>query len=178
MKIALTLSALILLVGHAIAGPGDKATRERTTSEAIHKMRAKHQPYNLAGFAKSDKEAEAMGDNVADLMARSLFLTDGKHAVLMPAGAIIHVPEDRGMAVLPATDLPLVSWQEFFRVNQSWIRQFALDFEQATGRKPFDPNTAKALGKSRSLVVCTYFSQPMAPVAAVKDTFAKALAAK
>ena len=63
------LSCSSLWLATRSPAPETRPCAQRTTSEAIHKMRAANtSPDSFAGFAKSDKEAEAMGgDNVADL---------------------------------------------------------------------------------------------------------------
>lgn len=163
----------------AVAAPQKPVIRDRITPEELEARRAKSQlPYKAlegAGVKKTEVEVKE-ADEVADLLARSMFLSDGRRCTILPAGAVIHVPAAKeGQVSRSAPNLPMVPWSEFMRGNSSWIREFGLDSEQVTGAKPFEPKVAQALGGSGSLVVATYLNQPVAPVSAVKAAFDKAL---
>ena len=173
------LGLLLAIASFATAAPGKPSIRDRVSDADLNAQRAGATlPYaalELAGV-KATEENKEKNDEVADLLARSVFITDGRQCTILPAGAVIHVPENRGDRVSKsAPSLPLVAWDDFYRVNSSWLREFAIDHDQAAGAKPFDRKVAQALGASGCVVVSTYFRQPVAPVAAVKNDFAKAL---
>lgn len=163
----------------AVAAPQKPVIRDRITPEELEARRAKSElPYKVlegSGVKKAEVEKSEV-DEVADLMARSLFLSDGRRCTILPAGAVIHIPAAKEAQVSrSAPNLPMVSWSEFMRGNSSWIREFELDNDQVTGTKPFEPKVAQSLGGSGSLVVSTYLKQPVAPVSSVKAAFDKAL---
>ena len=181
MHYPLSIIAMVALATLAAAAPRKTVVQDRVSDADFNARRAGAAlPYGAlegAGVkaAEAEKKDEAK-DEVADLLARSVFLTDGRQCTILPAGAVIHVPANRaGQVVKSAPPLPLVTWDDFYRVNSAWLREFGLDHEQAAGTKPFEPKTAQALGSSGCVVVSTYFRQPVAPVAAVSTAFAKAL---
>ncbi|MFM7182338.1 MAG: hypothetical protein ACKO2G_12860 [Verrucomicrobiales bacterium] len=181
MKLPFSIFGLFTLVSVALGAPKNPVIQDRISDAEFNARHAKAVlPYAaLEGAGMKAVESEkSEQDEVADLLARSAFLTDGRQCTILPAGAVIHVPKNReDRVVKSAPSLPLVTWEDFLRANASWIREFAIDSDQATGAKPFDPKAAQALGSSGSIVISTYIRQPVAPVAGVKTAFAKALEA-
>lgn len=175
----LAIIGLAATVPHVVAGPQKPVIQDRVSDADLNARRAGATlPYGALEVAgvKATEEAKDEKDEVADLLARSAFLTDGRRCTILPAGAVIHIPTNReDRVVKSAPPLPLVAWDEFFRVNTSWLREFALDHNQAAGTAPFDPKVARALVTSDCVIISTYFRQPVAPVAAVKAAFADAL---
>jgi hypothetical protein len=181
MQTRLSIIAFMATASVAVSSPKKLAVQDRISDADLNARRADSVlPYaglEGAGVKASEKaEKTEEKDEVADLLARSVFLTDGRQCTILPAGAVIHVPKNREDRVVKSSPpLPMVSWDDFIRVNSSWLREFGLDHEQAAGTKPFEPRLAQALGASGCVVVSTYFRQPVAPVAGVKTAFAKAL---
>ena len=158
------------------AEPGQVATRDRLDGAKIEHLRANHDPYaGNGGMTRSDKPAAVPVDEAAAMLARSVFLSDNTHSVLIPAGAVLHVPEALAGSVSTASAKPLLPWSEFFQRNRFWLKELPLDSEQVTASKAFDERLAKSLAATGGLVVSTFTHQPVAPVASVKETFAKAL---
>lgn len=178
MRCLLSIFGLFAMASVAMAAPKKTVIQDRISDAELNARNAGAVlPYAALAVAgvKATEETKEEKDEVADLLARSVFLTDGRQCTILPAGAVIHVPANRGDRVVKsAPSLPLVAWDDFYRVNSSWLREFGIDHDQAAGAKPFDPKVAKALGSSGCVVVSTYFRQPVAPVAAVKAAFAKA----
>ena len=181
MQLRLSILGLLATASVAFSSPKKLVIQDRVSDADFNAQRAEAAlPYAAlegAGVkAAEPEEKNGEKNEAADLLARSVFLTDGHQCTILPAGAVIHVPKGReDRVVKSAPSLPLVTWDDFYRVNSAWLREFGIDHEQAAGTKPFEPKAAQALGASGCVVVSTYFRQPVAPVAEVKGAFAKAL---
>ena len=103
----------------------------------------------------------------------STFLTFGGHSVLLPKGAVIHVPDVLARHSVAAIKGELISWQEFLTRYPALVSAVEVTLEEASGEKAFDPERMESAKSGGRILVTVYRRNPVsfhpAPVPAKEE---------
>lgn len=114
------------------------------------------------------------------LLARSEVLCRGEFATLVPKQAVLCLPEShRGLTGL-REGVRLISWDQFFNMNRSWIRTYEVSRNQAEGLEPLPEETVQMFQDAEQIIIATYQSGPISvlPLQVPVDPLAGATAEK
>ncbi len=95
------------------------------------------------------------------LLARSEVLSRGEFATLVPKQAVLCLPDSqRGFTGLKE-GVRLISWDQFFHMNRSWIRTYEVSRNQAEGLEPLPEETVELFRDADQVIIATYQSGPI-----------------
>lgn len=95
------------------------------------------------------------------IIKQSLILHDGTNWTLVPKGAVIFVPEAMQSRVDVAPAGILLAWPAFLAKNRGWITTHDVSFEQASGKKPLQPERVAFWSKHDKVVIATHQNGPI-----------------
>ena len=104
---------------------------------------------------------EAVAKPKGDLLSQSDIICFNGLATLVPKRAVIAVPERYQSRLEFKTGAKLTTWDKFYASNRAWIGVLEVEFEQATGQKPFSETQATAMQNSSRMIVATYNKGPV-----------------
>jgi hypothetical protein len=87
---------------------------------------------------------------------RISFLSDGQLTVMIPKGAMIHLPDKGRISISERIQGKLVEWDEFFLANRNAIRLQPVDAEQLQGTKPLDPKVLEHIKRVNFPALASY----------------------
>lgn len=106
-------------------------------------------------------EANVRRPEDQSIIKQSVILHDGTHWTLVPKGAVIFLPAAMKSRVDVKPAGSLLSWIAFLAKNQAWITTTDVSFEQATGKKPLQPERVAFWAKHDKVVIATHQSGPI-----------------
>lgn len=169
MKLPLALAALLALTG--ISSAQQKTSR---ITEMNAKLLAK-QSESTASYQADPRVVQATDEAAGDeterttLSSRLSFLSDGKHCVAIPRGAVIFMPKNRRISELDQITGNLIEWEEFLNLNRGALRLEQVDYQQLQGKKQFSPETIELITQS-DLPTLTVHAQRVVALPATQAT--------
>ena len=106
-------------------------------------------------------EANVRRPEDQSIIKQSMILHDGINWTLVPKGAVIFLPDAMKSRVDVKPAGTLLGWTAFLAKNQAWITTNDVSFEQATGKKPLQPERVAFWAKQDKVVVATHQSGPI-----------------
>ena len=131
----------------------------RITATALAKLQQSSPMTRLQSPAKG--EANVVRPENQSIIKQSIILHDGTNWTLVPKGAVIFLPEAMRSRVDVKPTGSLLSWTAFLAKNQAWITTTDVSFEQATGKKPLQPERVAFWAKQDKVVIATHQSGPI-----------------
>lgn len=131
----------------------------RITPEALAKLQQNSPMTRLQSPAKGEANVRRPEDQ--SIIKQSIILHDGANWTLVPKGAVIFLPEAMKSRVDVKPTGSLLSWTAFLSKNQAWITTADVSFEQATGKKPLQPERVAFWAKQDKVVIATHQSGPI-----------------
>jgi hypothetical protein len=131
----------------------------RITPAALAKLQQQSPMTRLQSPAQGEADVRRPEDQ--SIIKQSVILHDGTYWTLVPKGAVIFLPDARKnrVGVKPAGSL--LSWTAFLAKNQAWITTNDVSFEQATGKKPLQPERVAFWTKHDKVVIATHQNGPI-----------------
>ena len=90
------------------------------------------------------------------------FLTDGVQTVEIPAGSLLHLPENGRIRIAKEVVGEIVDWKEFFAANPDVIRQVGVSREVLQGLGEIHPEVSQHLVQSRKVGIAVAAGRPVA----------------
>ncbi len=95
------------------------------------------------------------------LVARSTVVSGASNWTILPRGAVLLTPSRFKSRIDSERRGKLVSWQDFYAKNRSWIRLLPVTLDQATGRSPLTEDYLSSLKRTGLLVVAVCEGGPI-----------------
>ena len=161
------LAAIISLVTCAslpvFAGPEKIVIRDAPTNEdmilQLRKAQAKSSMRPVTDAVVSQDSAKM--EKPDNLMERSIVLSFGGAAALIPKGAIIEYSEKYKDRLEKSPGDRLGEFSDFVAANRAWLSTYEVSFVQAQGKVPLDKNARAQMKKSGNIVVATFRGNPI-----------------
>lgn len=137
------------------------AETERTSPEALAKLKAQHQ--KTQGFKDGTWSSTAPDGGLLkqDIYRNSVILQVGPSHTVLPPHSVMHLPKSlRKMVVTSATG-DYVPWPEFCTQNRSTIITHSITLKQALGTEAIRPEVRNQLEKINRIVVALYHNNPI-----------------
>ncbi len=131
----------------------------RITPAELAKLQQNNPRTLLQTPAKGETNVSRPEDQ--SIIKQSAILVDGSHWTLVPKGAVIFLPEAMKSRVDAKPAGTLLAWTAFLARNQAWITTTDVSFEQATGKKPLQPEHVAFWAKQDKVVIATHQSGPI-----------------
>jgi hypothetical protein len=90
---------------------------------------------------------------------RFVYLSDGTCSVLIPKGAVIHLPTAGRITVQSSAVGQWVEWPEFFSRNRSAIRLEPVTYNQLQGLESIKPDVLVKIKAEKVPVITSYQNQ-------------------
>jgi hypothetical protein len=97
---------------------------------------------------------------VYDLAEMSDFIAVSGRTVIVPKGAILHVPERLRASVVAAPQGKLLAWQEFLAGNIALVSTLEITLEEASGAEPIAPERLETAIRSDRMIVAVLRGNP------------------
>ncbi len=95
-------------------------------------------------------------------MNKVRFLTDGMRTVEIPAGSLLHLPENGRIRIAKGVVGEMVDWKGFFEANLDVIRQVGVSRAQLQGHGQIHPTVSEHLVRKRKLGIAVAAGRPVA----------------
>ena len=92
---------------------------------------------------------------------RHRYLSANGDCTRIPTDSILYLPESLGERVSSAKQGRLVTWFEFLRKNQSWLRVHPVSWDTVSGRSPISSETLAGFDKQGHLVIALFNRCPI-----------------
>lgn len=110
--------------------------------------------------AAISQDATKMGKQ-DDLIERSIILSFGGAAALIPKGAVIEYSDKYKDRLQRSPGDQLCEFSEFVAANRGWLSTYEVSFVQAQGKVPLDKNARAQMKKGGNVVVATFRGNPI-----------------
>lgn len=117
----LVSSFFLVITVCAASAQHSKTSRISDLNRSIIASQQAHVPDASSKIDENDHHAAAVAEK-KKLSERITFLTDGSMTVIIPKGAVIHMPENGRISQGEAIEGRLVEWDEFLQANRNSIR--------------------------------------------------------
>ncbi len=98
----------------------------------------------------------------SSIVKQSVILHDGTNWTMIPAGAVIHLPEALKEKLNARPVGKLLPWSDFLAKNKSWITTSEVTFDQAAGNLPLPVKEAASLANHAKIVIAVLKNGPTA----------------
>ncbi len=150
------------LAGIAFAGgygpqflpPDLPAPAAASTSD--DELLARQQERAFGGFAPEDMERETF-----DARTMSEFIAIRENTVVVPKGAILHLPEAATASVVDGIQGELLDWLSFRTRHRAEIATLEVTLEQASGAKPIDQAKLEAARRQGRMLIAVLQGNPI-----------------
>lgn len=158
------LTAILVLSACQFATAESKM-RDVTTHEALsQQLRAQQQADPILTLKPAEGDDPTKTNPTPDLIASSQFLCYNGLATLVPKGAVLCVPEKLKTRMSFTQGARIVTWAEFYSVNQAWISTVAISLDQATGKLPLSDEMIKKVENDTHVIISTCQNGPISVV--------------
>lgn len=107
---------------------------------------------------------------IKPLSERVTFLSDGTASVMIPKGAVIHLPEKGRITLETHVKGEWVEWEAFFHRNRNAIRLETVSYKQLQGEETIQEDVYDKIKKEKVPVITSYNSQIVAMPALYLNT--------
>ena len=147
--------------------------RPRMTHEQLAKLQRPRDPnlkerkVRLADIAQprtkevNPEVSSTLAKRRESLVARSTVISGASNWTILPRGAVLLTPSRFKARIDSERKGKLVSWQDFYAKNRSWIRLLPITLDQATGRSPLTEDYLSSLKRTGLLVVAVCEGGPI-----------------
>ncbi len=157
-----TLTIIILLtVSLAEISKGQKTTRISDFNRELLAKQAQTTVYRDA-VAPPPEIIDQTTKKRTALSQRVTFLSDGKMTVIIPNGAVIHLPSEGRVSLQNKIVGRLVEWNEFYLQNRNAIRLEDLSIKQLNGLESIDEEAFERIKKANLPTLTTYKNKVVA----------------
>ncbi|MES2925046.1 MAG: hypothetical protein V4819_26050 [Verrucomicrobiota bacterium] len=129
------------------------------TSADLAKLQQNNPMTILQTPAKADSSVRRPENQ--SIIKQSVILHDGTNWTLVPKRAVVFLPEAMKSRVDVKPAGSLLSWSAFLAKNQAWLTTTDVSFEQATGKKPLQPERVAFWTKHDKVVIATHQRGPI-----------------
>lgn len=157
-----TITRLTLILA-ILAGTSPAQDRFAALNERMAKARAA-----VGTGALTSNVIEATSEKIdtalpaESLLESCVFLTDGTSTVILPKGAIIHMPESSRLQSGEKITGKIIAWDTFIAANRADIRLVQVGNEQLQGTEPLDPELIAKLEERHTVAITAFGNYPVA----------------
>ena len=157
----LVYSALIFS-SRAVEITAKQPMRDSPTEEELNlKLKEVQQHSPGSTYVAPPADAKGSEGTSQDLWSSSEILCFGDAMTLIPKHAVIHTPKSLAARLKKVSGAQLITWDDFFPANRSWITTVEVSLEQAEGKMPLSAKTSELMIKSGKVVVATFNGNPI-----------------
>ena len=139
--------------------------RDVTTHEALsQQLRAQQQADPMLTLKPAEGDDPTKTNPTPDLVASSQFLCYNGMATLVPKGAVLCVPEKLRTRMSFSQGARIVTWAEFYSMNQAWLSTVSVTLDQATGKLPLSDEMLKKVKSDTQVIISTCQNGPISLV--------------
>ena len=124
---------------------------------SIHSAHAKAPSWN--SIATSEKPSSPGIES--KLKDSHRYLHVGNYCTRIPTESILYLPEPLKDKVSIGRQGQMITWFEFLRKNQSWLRVHPVSWDTVNGSSPISPDTQEGFAKQNYLVIALFKSCPI-----------------
>ena len=116
----------------------------------------------LDPMARFERPAAPAPAAAQSIIRQSTLLHDGRgHWTMVPAGALVHVPEALRPRVVQAPAGSLLPWLDFLALNRTWLTTTEVSLEQAAGQQGLPAERSEFWLKQDKIVVAVHRGGPI-----------------
>lgn len=160
--IPLVLFSVVILAEAQQSDRISELNRKLLSKQADVKAKQATSPQTLPKTNDSASKAPTLSQ-------RTHFLSDGSLSVMIPRGALIHLPEKGRITVQNEIIGRLVEWNEFVMQNRNAIRLEEVDINQLQSQDPLDPEAMERI-KEANLPTLTSYQGKIVALAAFRKS--------
>lgn len=140
---------------------GEDSSRITEINRQLLEKQRKADPYKNVVKPSPEMSARTSKDH-PKLSERVSFLTDGQNTVIIPRGAVIHIPKDGKISIKDRINGRLVEWDEFYLSNRNSIRLQELNLKQLHGEDGIDQEIAQQIIDANLLTLTSFQNKVVA----------------
>ena len=120
---------------------------------------AHSKPQSWTTIATSEKPSSQGIE--AKLKDSHRYLCVSNYCTRIPTDSILYLPDSLQEKVSTEKKGQMITWFEFLRKNQSWLRVHPVSWDTVNGRSPLSPETLKGFTKQPYLVIASFKQCPI-----------------